>query len=222
MIIFLFLLPFIPAQFAPRSWTKIFLDQRTICLDPDSVKKGWRFAGQAVAEAATTTIYTWWKRVARVKYSECEGSEEAGVLSRQSGVITGVITVTAHCCATKREREHCFFLGNRQVYGDRSFAVFSCPDARARESLPRPNNRSFPSLLFSSSSFFLSTSFVPPRQRISPLENRAVFSFIGYHIFRVWSIFIITDNNEFWLIYNSSIFLFLRFWSSLCIRKNDE
>lgn len=57
-------------------------------------------------------------------------------------MITGVITVTAHCCATGREREHCFFLGNRRVYGDRSFAVFSCREACA-------NPRHEPRTLFS-------------------------------------------------------------------------
>lgn len=67
----------------------------------------------------------------RGRDSECEGREETRSLSQQSGVITGVITVTAHCCATGREGEHCFFLGNRRVYGDRSLAVFSRREARA-------------------------------------------------------------------------------------------
>lgn len=67
----------------------------------------------------------------RGRDSECEGREETKSLSQQSGVITGVITVTAHCCATGREGEHCFFLGNRRVYGDRSLAVFSRREARA-------------------------------------------------------------------------------------------
>lgn len=67
----------------------------------------------------------------RGRDSECEGREKTRSLSQQSGVITGVITVTAHCCATGREGEHCFFLGNRRVYGDRSLAVFSRREARA-------------------------------------------------------------------------------------------
>ena len=48
----------------------------------------------------------------RVKDSEREGREATGAFSRQSGVITGVITVTAHCCATERGEGTLFLSGN--------------------------------------------------------------------------------------------------------------
>lgn len=63
------------------------------------------------AEVCTSHIVEESCSARRVKDSECEGREETGAVSRQSGVITGVITVTAHCCATERGEGTLFLSG---------------------------------------------------------------------------------------------------------------